>query len=121
MKAKLDESTCCFGTGVLQKHTQALQQEIEGVRLAQDIEYIHRMRVASRRLRSALPIFAGCFSSRKGLTWVKEVRKITRALGNARDTDVQIEVVKQILADLPAANMQPGLRRLLLRLSQTAV
>ncbi len=119
MKAKLDESTCCFGTGVLQKHTQALQQEIEGVRLAQDIEYIHRMRVASRRLRSALPIFAGCFSSRKGLTWVKEVRKITRALGNARDTDVQIEVVKQILADLPAANMQPGLRRLSLRLSQT--
>ncbi len=119
MKAKLDESTCCFGTAVLQKHTQALQQEIEGVRLAQDIEYIHRMRVASRRLRSALPIFAGCFSTRKVLTWAKEVRKITRALGNARDTDVQIDVVKQILADLPAANMQQGLRRLLLRLSQT--
>jgi CHAD domain-containing protein len=118
LKAKLDESTCSFGTAVLLKHTQALQQEIEGVRLAQDIEYIHRMRVASRRLRSALPIFARCFPARKILNWIKEVRKITRALGIARDTDVQIDLVNQIQASLPAANMQNGLRRLLLRLSQ---
>ena len=118
MKAKLDESTCCFGTGVLLKHTLALQQEIEGVRLGQDIEYIHRMRVASRRLRSALPIFAGCFPSRKILAWSKSVRKITRALGIARDTDVQIDLVKQILASLPAPNMRNGVQRLLLRLSQ---
>jgi CHAD domain-containing protein len=121
VKAKLDESTCRFGTGVLLKHTQALQQEIEGVRLGQDIEYIHRMRVASRRLRSALPIFAGCFSVRKISTWTKEVKQITRALGIARDTDVQIDLVKQILASLPAANMQNGVRRLLLRLSQQRV
>jgi CHAD domain-containing protein len=118
LKTKLDESTCCFGTGVLLKHTQALQQEIEGVRMGQDIEYIHRMRVASRRLRSALPIFAGCFPARKILTWTREVRKITRALGMARDTDVQIDLVKQVLSSLPAANMQNGLRRVLLRLSQ---
>lgn len=121
MKAKLDDSTCCFGTGVLLKHTQALQQEIEGVRLSQDIEYIHRMRVASRRLRSALPIFARCFPARKIITWSREVRKITRALGIARDTDVQIDLVKQILASLPAANMQNGVRRLLLRLTQQRV
>ena len=118
MKANLDESTCRFGTGVLLKHTQALQQEIEGVRLGQDIEYIHRMRVASRRLRSALPIFAGCFSVRKISVWTKEVKQITRALGIARDTDVQIDLLKQILTSLPAANMQNGVRRLLLRLSQ---
>jgi CHAD domain-containing protein len=118
VKAKLDESTCRFGTGVLLKHSQALQQEIEGVRLGQDIEYIHRMRVASRRLRSALPIFAGCFSARKISAWTREVKQITVALGNARDTDVQIDLVKQILASLPSANMQNGVRRLLLRFSQ---
>ena len=118
MKTTLDESSCCFGTGVLLRHIQALQQEIEGVRLAQDIEYIHRMRVASRRLRSALPIFAGCFPARKVSAWIREMRKITWALGNARDADVQIDLVRQVLSSLPSANLQQGLRRLLLRLSQ---
>jgi CHAD domain-containing protein len=118
LKTKLDESTCCFGTGVLSKHIQALQQEIDGVRMGKDLEYIHRMRVASRRLRSALPIFAGCYPTRKVITWTREVRKITRALGIARDTDVQIDLVKGILLSLPAANLHDGLRRLVLRLSQ---
>ena len=121
MKTKLDDSTCCFGTGVLLRHIQALQQEIEGVRLAQDIEYIHRMRVASRRLRSALPIFSGCYPARKVMTWTRGVRKITRALGIARDTDVQIDLVKQVFSSLPATTLQPGLRRLILRLSQQRV
>ena len=31
------------------------------VREADDIEHVHRMRVASRRLRAALPLFANCF------------------------------------------------------------
>jgi len=118
LKNKLDESTCCFGTGVLLRHIQALQQEIDGVRMGKDIEYIHRMRVASRRLRSALPIFAGCFPSRKVIAWTREVRKITRALGVARDTDVQIDLVKGIISSLPAANLHDGLRRLILRQSQ---
>jgi CHAD domain-containing protein len=118
MKTKLDESTCCYGTGVLLKHIQALQQEIEGVRMAQDIEYIHRMRVASRRLRSALAIFTGCLPARKISAWTREIRQITSALGNARDTDVQIDLVRQVFSNLPSANLQPGLRRLLLRLSQ---
>jgi CHAD domain-containing protein len=118
LKTKLDESTCCYGTGVLLKHIQALQQEIEGVRMAQDIEYIHRMRVASRRLRSALAIFTGCLPARKISAWTREIRQITSALGNARDTDVQIDLVRQVFSNLPSANLQPGLRRLLLRLSQ---
>jgi CHAD domain-containing protein len=121
LKTKLDESTCCFGTGNLLKHIQALQQEIDGVRMAKDIEYIHRMRVASRRLRSALAIFAGCFPTRKITAWTREVRNITRALGKARDTDVQIDLVKQIFASLPNNNMQPGVRRLILRLGQQRV
>lgn len=89
--------------------------------MGQDIEYIHRMRVASRRLRSALAIFAGCLPARKITAWTREVRKITRALGDARDTDVQIDLVRQVFSNLPAANLQPGLRRLLLRLSQKRV
>ena len=38
------------------RYLEALRQEIAGVRLGTDIEAIHRMRVASRRMRSALPL-----------------------------------------------------------------
>jgi CHAD domain-containing protein len=48
------------------------------------------MRVASRRLRSALPLFASCFPEKKYRRWMKGIKAITGALGNARDTDVQI-------------------------------
>ncbi len=64
--------------------------EIDGVRSGRDIEHIHRMRVASRRLRAALPLFKSCFPKEKFRKWMPELQKITRALGDARDTDVQI-------------------------------
>ena len=68
----------------------AFEAEIAGVRAAEDIEYIHRMRVASRRLRAALPIFRPCFSKKQYLRWMHAISTITRALGEARDADVQI-------------------------------
>jgi CHAD domain-containing protein len=68
----------------------AFENEIAGVRVAEDIEYIHRMRVASRRLRAALPLFSPCFPKKQYGRWMVEIAGITRALGDARDTDVQI-------------------------------
>jgi CHAD domain-containing protein len=118
MKTRLDENTRLFGTNLLRKHLLALQQEIDGVRLAQDIEYIHRMRVASRRLRSALPLFSGYFPPKKVRFWQKEIRGITQALGNARDTDVQIDLLNKILAEVDQERLRAGIRRLHLRLSQ---
>jgi CHAD domain-containing protein len=68
----------------------AFENEIGGVRVAEDIEYIHRMRVASRRLRAALPLFRPCFPARQYGRWMAGIAGITRALGEARDADVQI-------------------------------
>jgi CHAD domain-containing protein len=94
MGHKPDEAVIVYGAGVLLKHLQSLTAEIEGVRQSKDIEYIHRMRVASRRLRSALGIFPGCLPATKKENWIKEIQSITRALGSARDLDVQIDVVE---------------------------
>jgi CHAD domain-containing protein len=76
---------------------EAFSKEIEGVKTAQDIEHIHRMRVASRRLRAALPLFMSCFPERKYHQWLLEIQKMTRALGYARDTDVQIAFITKII------------------------
>jgi CHAD domain-containing protein len=117
-KQKVDLSIRVFGAGVLLQHLQALQQEVEGVRQAQDIEYIHRMRVASRRLRNALALFAAALPARKLARWTRQVRAVTRALGEARDTDVQLDRLNKFDRSLLDPLCHPGIRRLRLRLSQ---
>jgi CHAD domain-containing protein len=69
-------------------------------------------------LRSALGIFPGCLPPTKKENWIKEIQSITRALGSARDLDVQIDVVETFFKQLPDPGCKPGIRRLLLRLSQ---
>ncbi|MEA4906583.1 MAG: CHAD domain-containing protein [Chloroflexi bacterium] len=115
---KPDASICAFGANVLLKHLTALNQEIEGVSQAEDIEYIHRMRVASRRLRTALSVFEKCYPPVKISLWQKEIRKVTRALSEVRDTDVQIDRLSQVLNRTREANLRSGIRRLMLRLKQ---
>ncbi len=100
-----DESWCLFGSEALLKRLQALTQEISGVRQAEDIEYIHRMRVASRRLRAALTLFEDCLPRKMFPGWQKQIRRITRALGAARDTDVQLAFLQTFLDNLKASVM----------------
>ncbi len=88
---------CVFGIGRLLPLIDVISTEIAGVRAADDIEQVHRMRVASRRLRAALPLFSSCFSEKDFRHWMHEIKKVTSALGAARDTDVQIAFLKKYL------------------------
>lgn len=85
---------------------------------AQDIEFIHRMRVASRRIRSCLPIFEKCFPPKKYRQWRKEIRNITRSLREARDADVQISFLKTYIDKLKEESLRLGADRYFLRLRQ---
>jgi len=90
-----DTKICWFGFRRLSPLLDAFRKEIAGVEAAEDIEYVHRMRVASRRLRAAFPLFQECFSGKEYVRWRKEIAVITRALGEARDADVQIAFMMQ--------------------------
>ena len=119
MENGTSESICIYGAGVLLKHLDALSDEVEGVKAgAEDIEFIHRARVASRRLRSAIPLFDTCLPRKKKDIWMKRIKKVTRALGEARDTDVQTDVLKLFLKENTEKRFNPGITRLLLRLRQ---
>ena len=109
---------CTFGAAALQRHLAAVKQEVDGVRAAADIEHIHRMRVASRRLRATLPLFAKCFPKKLVRAWTRQMKGLTAALGAARDTDVQLELLHQVEAATGEARFKPGLRRLALRITQ---
>ena len=83
-------SYCSYGFQYIRKSWLALVREAEGARKGEDPEHIHRMRVASRRLRAAMPVFKSCFPEKKYRKWRKEIKNITSSLGDARDLDVQI-------------------------------
>ena len=88
---------CWFAVQRLPPLLDAFTREIDGVRLAEDPEYIHRMRVATRRLRAALPLFRSCFTPKQYQRWMRDITRITRALGEARDADVQIAYLRKFL------------------------
>jgi CHAD domain-containing protein len=118
LKIKGDLGIFSFGAAALVRNVTALEKEIQGVRNSQDIESIHRMRVASRRLRSALGVFKEILPEKKQTDWISTVRKLTRALGEARDTDVQIALLVDLLSMVDDVKIKPGVNRLLLRLNQ---
>jgi CHAD domain-containing protein len=85
-----------------------------GTRLGDDIEELHDMRVASRRLRASLSLFAdvlpaGVMALRDDLRW------LGGALGAVRDLDVQLEQLEQWIAtsELADADALAALRLLL--------
>ena len=115
----LDEGACVFGAKILLKHDQALAGEVAGLLGGgQDPELIHRARVASRRLRATLPLFIDCVPRRKSKAWLKQIRRVTQKLGEARDSDVQIEVLEKAIGSLTDQQYAPGIERLLLRMRQ---
>ena len=111
-----------FGARVLLKYLRAMQDELEGVVIGGDIEYVHRCRVASRRMRSALVLFGDfCFSKKDHKTLYTHMRKITRSLGMARDTDVQIAFLTDVYQQLSDPQLKSGIERIILRVKQKRV
>ncbi len=88
--------------------TEELFSFAEGVLDRNDIERVHDMRVASRRLRAVLEVFAPCFPS-KQLKWtLREVKALADDLGERRDPDVAIAALEQMGAGLGASD-RPGI------------
>ena len=60
-----------------------------------DIEHVHQLRVATRRATAALRLYRDCLP-RKSRRWMKkQLRKIRRAAGDARDLDVLTERLRR--------------------------
>jgi CHAD domain-containing protein len=67
-----------------------LIEHAQGVLDIGDIERVHDMRVATRRLRAALEIFEPCFPAKSYRQALGEVKRLADALGERRDRDVAI-------------------------------
>lgn len=102
----------------IRRQAKQLASQLEGVRAAEDIEFVHRARVATRRLRAALRMFDDCFTRKQIRRWRKAVRRTAGKLGSARDRDVQIELLCGTLATLNARECFPGISRILVQLER---
>ena len=90
-----------------------LAEHVEGVRSGDDGESIHGVRVASRRLRAVLAMFADCWKPKQIKFWKQQICRLARDLGEARDRDVQIDFLVAKLAAVSDGTIVPGIARLL--------
>ncbi len=81
--------------------TEELFEQSENVLDMADIERVHDMRVASRRLRAVLEIYAPCFPRELFKPLLREVKDLADALGARRDPDVLLDRLREIEDDLP--------------------
>ena len=76
----------------------------EGVLGTEDIEPLHDMRVASRRLRAALEVFRPCFPKKRFKAAIKPLKELADALGERRDRDVAIAFLEDFVAEAPSGD-----------------
>lgn len=91
---------------VLRRQFDAYLAKEPGTRLGDEVEDLHDMRVASRRLRAALSLFADILPVRAArlraeLGWVAD------ALGAVRDVDVQREQLEAWIAEAEEPDREP--------------
>jgi CHAD domain-containing protein len=87
---------------VVEVRAQELSDHAAGVLDVSDIERVHDMRVATRRLRAALEVFEPCFPRKRLRADLADVKKLADALGERRDRDVAIANLHQLAMKMPA-------------------
>lgn len=77
-----------------------VEEHSDGVLDTGDIERVHAMRVATRRLRAVLEIYEPCFPRDELRPVLREVKALADALGERRDPDVELLALEQFAASV---------------------
>jgi CHAD domain-containing protein len=86
---------------------QELFEQADGVLDTSDIERVHDMRVASRRLRAVLEIYEPCFPRKALRDVLTDVKALADALGERRDPDVHLAQLEEFAGAVKPAD-RPG-------------
>jgi len=90
------------GRKVLRFHFARMLEREAGTRQGDDLEELHSMRVATRRMRAAWRVFGDGFRHGPSRRYVAELRTVATALGAVRDQDVLLDGLTTYMASLPA-------------------
>jgi CHAD domain-containing protein len=97
-----DQSYAEAAARIVSVRAGELTEHAQGVLDTGDIERVHDMRVATRRLRAALEIFEPCFPAKAYREALGEVRRLADALGERRDRDVAIATLHGFNDQMPS-------------------
>jgi CHAD domain-containing protein len=100
---------------VVEVRAGELVEQAQGVLDTGDIERVHDMRVASRRLRATLEIFEPCFPEKPYRQALGEVKRLADALGERRDRDVAVASLRGFNAQMSSPDRR-GIESLIDRL-----
>jgi CHAD domain-containing protein len=92
------------GRKTLRFHFRRMLYNEPGTRLGEDIEALHDMRVATRRMRAAFRVFDHYYKPKAVAPYIKGLKRTGRALGAVRDLDVFRAKIQAYLETLPAAD-----------------
>jgi triphosphatase len=95
-----DDPLAEAGRKVLRMHLARMLAHEAGTRAGEDPEDLHKMRVATRRMRAAWRVFEGAYRPKLERRYVRELRSVARALGAVRDMDVLLEGLDAYLTEL---------------------
>jgi len=109
-----DDPYAAAAARVVRVRTAELAEHAAGVLDVDEIEGVHDMRVATRRLRAALEVFEPCFPRKRYRAALREVKALADALGERRDRDVTIASLREFAAAVDQED-QPGLESLIAR------
>ncbi len=96
-----------FGEGaarVIEVRAEEVFAHAVGVLDLDDVDPLHDMRVATRRLRAAMEMFRPCFPRKRYRRAMKPLKALAGALGERRDRDVAIA----FLGEIAAAELAPA-------------
>ena len=85
---------------VVEVRADEVFEHATGVLELDDVERVHDMRVATRRLRAALEVFEPCFPRKRHRKALKRVKALADALGARRDLDVEIELLESLAGEV---------------------
>src|SRR3954452_5339773 len=85
---------------LLERRTRALKRQLANAIAGKDTG-VHQARVASRRLREAIPVLTEGLQHTKGGKAQRKIRRLTQALGTVRELDVTLHLIDE-LAERPA-------------------
>jgi len=101
---RADEPLADAGRKILRFHYERMRASEAGTLEGQDIEALHRMRVATRRQRAAFRIVAPQFRRKAIAGFREELKTAAARLGGVRDLDVLIEAAERHRASLGPAD-----------------
>jgi len=96
-----DEPFARAATRVIEVRAAEVFEHSREVLDLSDIERVHDMRVATRRLRAAMEVFGPCFPAKRWRRALKRVKALADALGERRDRDVAIEFLESFAVESP--------------------